>query len=234
MESLVDYHFASGVGTIGLNDGKANVMSPRMLAEINRALDQAESDAAAVVLAGRPGLFSAGFDLAILRKGDAETIEMLRDGFDLATRLLSFSGPVVIACTGHALAMGAFVLLSGDYRVGAAGDWKIGANEVAIGLPMPRPALTIMQQRLTPAAFVRAAALAETFNPANAIEAGWLDQVAPANDVVSTAQAVATRLASLDRKAHQITKRLMRAATVEAIGAGVEREYPLPPASLEP
>ena len=90
---------------------------------------------------------------------------MLRAGFELAERMLSFPMPVVIACTGHAVAMGVFLVLSGDYRIGVAGRYKITANEVAIGLTLPRAAIEICRQRLTPAHFSRATVLAEVFPP---------------------------------------------------------------------
>ncbi|HUN31199.1 MAG TPA: enoyl-CoA hydratase-related protein [Trebonia sp.] len=94
-----------------------------------------------VLIEGRDGVFSAGFDLPVLRNGGPDALTMLRSGFELAARLLEFPQPVVIACTGHAVAMGVFLLLCGDYRVGATGPFKITANEVAIGLTMPRAAV---------------------------------------------------------------------------------------------
>src|SRR5215472_8503195 len=126
MEYLIGYQLADSVATVTMDDGKVNVLSLRMICEVTDALDRALDDAAdVVVLAGRPGVFSAGFDLPVLRAGGPAAAGMLRAGFELAERLLAYPRPVVIACTGHAIAMGAFVLLSGDYRVGAAGPYKI-------------------------------------------------------------------------------------------------------------
>ena len=177
MESLIGYQLADSVATVTMDDGKVNVLSSRMIYEVSQAFDRALHDAAAVVvLAGRPGVFSAGFDLPVLRAGGPAATSMLRAGFDLAERVLSYPRPVVIACTGHAIAMGAFLLLSGDYRVGAAGPYKITANEVAIGITMPRAAVEICRQRLTPAHFSRATILAELYQPDSAIEAGFLDR----------------------------------------------------------
>ena len=156
MSDLVAYKLEQPICTITLDDGKVNCLSPQMLSEINAALDQAEEDGAVVVIAGRKGKFSAGFDLAVVGKGGDEAVNMLIDGFRLAERLLSFPRPVVIACTGHALAMGSFLLLSVDYRIGADGAHKIGPNEVAIGMTMPRFGVEICRQRLAPAHFHRA------------------------------------------------------------------------------
>ena len=164
--TLLSYTVDAAVATITMDDGKANALSPAMLGELGAALDRAESDpVGAVVVAGRPGRFSGGFDLGVLGTGGVEAERMLRGGFELAERLLSFPRPIVMACTGHALAMGLFLLCSGDYRIGAAGDFKLQANEVAIGLTMPSPALTILRSRLTPSSFDRAVGLAEVFTP---------------------------------------------------------------------
>lgn len=132
MAELVSYQLRDSIAVVTLDDGTVNVLSQQMLGDIDGALDRAAADGATVVLTGRPGVFSAGFDLRVLRAGGEEALALLRAGFELAARVLSFPEPVVIACTGHAIAMGAFLLLSGDYRVGAAGPYKITANEVAI------------------------------------------------------------------------------------------------------
>src|SRR5215469_14464323 len=140
---LVTYELSDGVATIAMDDGKVNCLSPRMLGGLNEALDRAESDRATVLLTGREGRFSAGFDLPLLRAGGEPARLMVRAGFELALRVLSFPTPVVIGCTGHAVAMGAFLLLSADVRIGAAGPFRITANEVAIGLTMPRAAVVL-------------------------------------------------------------------------------------------
>lgn len=227
MSELLTYRCAQSVATISLDDGKVNVMSLRMLKALNEALDQAQWDQAAVVIAGRPGVFSAGFDLSVLRAGGGEANDMVRNGFRLAERLLSFPFPVVIACTGHALAMGAFLVLSGDHRIGADGPFKIGANEVAIGLTMPRFGIEICRQRLTPAHLQRAVINAEIFAPDAAVVAGFLDQIVPAQDVLSAAQLAAARLSSLNMPAHAATKQRFREASLQAIRAAIEADQVL-------
>src|SRR5262250_1341187 len=168
MANRVRYELEDSIATITMDDGKVNAMSLGMIAELNAALDRAQADRAVVVLVGRPGVFSAGFDLPVLRSGGADAVAMVRGGFELAERVLAFPMPVVVACTGHAVAMGVFLLLSGDYRLGAAGPYKITANEVAIGVAMPRAAVEILRQRLAPAYFNRAVTIAEPFAPENA------------------------------------------------------------------
>ena len=143
------------MSTIVIDDGKANAMSVPTMTEINAALDQAREDRTVVVLTGREGLFSAGFDLAVFKQGPGPLGEMLRTGGELNARILSFPQPVIAACTGHAIAMGSFLLLSSDYRVGADGPFRIGMNEVAIAMTLPHFAIEIARQRLAPAYFHR-------------------------------------------------------------------------------
>jgi enoyl-CoA hydratase len=227
---MVSYHCDGTIATITIDDGKVNALSLDVLAALDAALDRAERDGAVVILAGRDGVFSAGFDLPVLRGGGPAALAMLRAGFELAARLLAFPGPVVIACTGHAVAMGVFLLLCGDYRVGAAGPYKITANEVAIGLTMPRAAVEICRQRLTPAHFNRAVVLAETFTPADAVAAGFLDRTAEACDVHEVARGVAVQLVTLDRPAHEATKRRARARALGAIRSAIDADvaaYPV-------
>jgi enoyl-CoA hydratase len=217
----VDYQLADGVATLTMDDGKVNAMSPAMQAALHKALDQAERDQAIVVIAGRPGVFSAGFDLTILRGDPAAAFAMSDGGFELARRVLAFPAPVVMACTGHAIAMGSFLLFAGDSRVGAAGAYQLIANEVMIGIPVPRVALEVLRSRLTPAAFPRAALLSEQFTPANAVEVGWLDLVVDPAEVVPTATGIAQMLAGLDRASHTETKRRVRQSTLDAMAVAL-------------
>lgn len=226
MSNLVTVDATDLVHVITMDDGKANALSPALQQAINDALDGAEAANAAVVLAGRPGRFSAGFDLGVLSAGGSDGVRMLRGGFLLAHRLLSFPRPVVIACTGHAIAMGSFLLLSGDTSVAADGPFRIHANEVAIGMTMPYGALALLRNRLAPAAYQRAAVLAEPFTPANAQAAGWVDHLAEPEAVVATALERATALAGLDATAHAGTKRRTRANLLAELAETTDREFP--------
>ena len=226
MDQLVTYDLIGSVATITMDDGKVNALSPQMFAELAASFDRAANDNAVVVLSGRPGIFSAGFDLSVLRGGGAEAIAMLRAGFELSERMLSFPTPVVIACTGHAMAMGVFVLLSGDYRIGVSGAFKLVANEVAIGMTMPLAAVEIVRQRLAPAFFNRAIILAELFSPDNAVEAGLLDRVVEAPELRAVANDTAIALAKLDMAAHLASKLRVREHTLQVIRAGIDAEFP--------
>lgn len=222
--SLVTYRLQDSIATITMDDGKMNVLSPEMFSEINGAFDRAKADRAVVVFTGREGVFSAGFDLRVLRAGGPEAPKMVRTGFELAERLLAFPAPVVIACTGHAIAMGVFLLLSGDYRVGAAGAHRIGANEVAIGITMPFFGVEMCRQRLAPAHFHRAVINAEMYGPEDAVVAGFLDRVVPAAELENGARSTAAQLAKLDIDVYTATKLRARDHALKAVRAAIEAD----------
>jgi len=224
MRALVAYCAEDAVAGITMDDGKRNVLSLQMFAELNGALDRAEAERTAVVLTGRAGTFSAGFDLPTLAAGGPDAYRMVRTGFELAERMLAFPTPIVVACTGHARAMGAFLLLSADYRLGAAGDYTIQANEVAIGITMPFFGVEICRQRLTPAHFNRAVINAESYAPDAAVAAGFLDRVVPAAELVDAARSTAVTLGNLNRPAHAATKLRARAEALKAVRAAIEAD----------
>jgi enoyl-CoA hydratase len=219
--AVVAYRREGAVATVTMDDGKVNALTFQLLAEVHAALDRALDDGVPPILTGRQGRFSAGFDLQTLTGGGPEGPKLLTAGFELSERLLSFPLPVVIACTGHALAMGAFLLLSADYRVGADGPFKIGANEVAIGLTMPETALEICKQRVSMTHLSRVVINAEIFAPAEAMAAGFLDRVVPETDLAKVALEAAEALTKLDMKAHAATKLRARAQTLAAIHAAI-------------
>ena len=224
MTTAVTYALTDGVAIITMDDGKANAMSLAVQQGIHAALDQAEKDGAPVVLTGRAGILSAGFDLKTLAAGGQGAIEMLNGGIELAIRLLSFPNPVVIACPGHAIAMGVFVLLSADYRIGIKGNYRYTANEVAIGMTMPFSTIEILRQRVTPAALTRSVLLAEVFTPDNAVETGFLDLVVEEAELMPTAIAFAKSTSALNAGAHTSSKKRLRADVLAAIREGLAKD----------
>ena len=214
---LVQYSLQDGVATVRIDDGKRNALSPQVLREINRALDQAESDGAIVIITGRETVFSAGFDLGVMKRGGLDALRMLGAGYSLTARVLAYPHPVIVACNGHVMAMGVFLMLSADYVIGSLGDFKIAANEVAIGLKMPRVAASVLHHRLTPAAFQRAATLSEFFDVDSARNAGFFDEVVDPVDLMPCAVAHAKKFQALDQQAHTGTKRRIRASLIRRI-----------------
>ena len=224
MSEPVTYELRDGVATVRMDDGKVNALSRTMLAGIGAALDEAEADEAVVVLMGRPGIFSAGFDLRVLQGGGPDAVPMLQEGFRLAERLLTHPRPVVVACPGHAIAMASFLLLSVDFRIGVTGEFRVTANEVAIGLTMPRAAVELCRQRLAPAYFHRAVILAEVFSPEQAMAAGFLDAVVAPETLDEAAAEAGRRFAELHPAAHRVTKQRARALSLERLRTAVEED----------
>jgi len=205
------------IATIRIDDGKRNALSPQVLREIYHALDRAESDRAIVIMTGRESVFSAGFDLHVMKRGGVNALRMLRAGYALTARVMAYPYPVIAACNGHALAMGVFLMLAADYVIGSRGDFKIAANEVAIGLTMPRVAAAMLRHRLHPAAFQRAVTLSETFDVESALSAGFFDELLDPVDLIPRAETSAGKFKELDLLAHAASKRRIRAALIRKI-----------------
>jgi enoyl-CoA hydratase len=220
MSQLTAYDLADGIATITMDDGKANALSPAMLAELSTAFDRAEADQAIVLLTGRERTFSGGFDLRTEPDGWPA---MVAGGARLAERILSFPHPTIAACNGNAVAMGGFLLLACDVRVGAAGDFKLGLNEVAIGLAVPRFGIALAQHRLTRPYADRCMLTGALLDPAEACTAGFLDRVAAPEQVRDEATAAARALAAVDRAAHATTKLHVRERVLAGVRDGIER-----------
>ncbi len=224
-QSLVRYHSADGVATITMDDGKANVMSEAMQRALNEALDRAETAGAVVLLTGRARIFSGGYDMAMFNRSRGEIARIFKAGGELVLRLLSFPTPVVIACNGHAVAQGAFLLLAGDVRIGAAGAFKIGLNEVAIGLTIPHYGVEIARARLSAPWFNHATTTGTMYGPNDAARAGFLDRVVEAADVLTAARETADQLTKIDGAAHAGTKMRVRHPALIAMREGIVTEF---------
>jgi enoyl-CoA hydratase len=217
MSELVKYHLEGKVAVVEMDDGKANALSDAMIDAVTAALTRAESEASAVVLAGRPERFCAGFDLRVMMSGPDNAKALLQRGSEMLMRLYGATVPVVIACTGHALAGGALVVLTGDVRIASAGAYRIGLNEVAIGMPVPVLAMELARDRLLPTALTRATLLAHIHTPDEALAAGYVDEVVAPDQVMPRALAEATRLAALGRMPFRATKERLRGRTIAHI-----------------
>ncbi len=223
MTGPVNYRRDESIAVITLDDGKVNALGPPMQQAIQEALDHADRDeVGSVVIAGNHRVFSGGFDLKILTGGEVQpAVDMLKGGFELAHRLLSYPKPVVMACTGHAIAMGAFLLACGDHRI-AAPAYNIQANEVAIGMTIPYAALEVMRLRLTRSAYQQSAGLAKTFFGETAVAAGWLDEIVRPEAVLDRAYEAAHEFTKLHQHAHVATKLRTRADALQGIRAGID------------
>lgn len=220
----VSFALEDKVAIVRMDDGKANALSQPMIDALVAAVARAEQEASAMVLVGRADRFCAGFDLRVMMSGPEAATTLLRSGSNLLMKLYSATLPLVVACTGHALAGGALVVLTGDYRVGAAGAFKIGLNEVSIGLPVPVLAMELARDRLTKPALVHATLMAKIYDPETALVAGYLDAVVPADEVLARAKAEALRLAALPRGAYRATKTRLRGATIAHVLASLDAD----------
>ncbi len=197
------------VSIITLDDGKANVFSPEMIKEVDNLLNEVPIDKGSLLITGRPGMFSGGFDLKVMGKGNMDDISnMVKSGFNLLTRIYSFPRPVIVACSGHGIALGAFLLCCADYRLGVKGDFIIGANEVRNNMIVPAPILEISKSRIIKTHWFRAILNAEMYPITEAVEPGYLDEVVEENDLMIRAIEKAKDLATLGHPVYKVTKDL--------------------------
>ncbi|MGH9212603.1 MAG: crotonase/enoyl-CoA hydratase family protein [Acidimicrobiales bacterium] len=224
-DAAVTTTIEDGVAVLRFDDGKVNALSYAVLDTLSEGLDRAKSDARAVCIVGRAGVFSAGFDLSVMRQGIDEAMALAAAGGKLLLRLYLHPQPVVAAVTGHALAAGVLLVATCDVRIGAdVGKAKLGLNETAIGMSLPSFAVELARDRITPKALSDATLGAEIYDPDGAVEVGWLDRVVAAEECVPVAIAEARRLGEYSPAAYAQTKWMLREPTVERARAGRTRD----------
>ncbi|KMN18386.1 MULTISPECIES: crotonase/enoyl-CoA hydratase family protein [Pseudomonas] len=221
MSDLIAYHLEDGIATLTLCNGKVNAISPDVITAFNAALDQAEQDRAVVIITGQPGILSGGYDLKVMTAGPQQAVDLVTQGSTLARRLLAHPFPVIVACSGHAVAKGAFLLLSVDYRIGVDGPFSIGLNEVQIGMTMHHAGIELARDRLRKSAFHRSVINGEMFNPQSAVDAGFLDKVVQPQELHGAALEAARQLKKINMKAHKNTKLKVRKALLDTLEAAI-------------
>lgn len=222
MTDLVAYQLEDGVVTLTLHNGKVNAISGPLIEALNAALDRAETDKAVVVLTGQPGILSGGYDLKVMTSSPEAAIDLVSQGSTLARRMLAHPFPIIVACSGHAVAKGAFLLLSADYRIGVEGPFSIGLNEVQIGMTMHHAGIELARDRLPQPAFQRAVINGEMFDPHAAQVAGFLDRVVKPDALQATAREVALQLKKINMSAHRRTKLKVRKALLDNLQRAIE------------
>mgnify|MGYP002880892152 CR=1 FL=1 len=205
------------IAVLTFDDGKANAVGHDFIDGMTDGLDKAESDASAVVIMGKEGLFSAGFDLKEIQKGQKEAAALVNRGANMLFRLFGFPQPVIAGCTGHAVAMGAFTLLACDTRIGTLGDFKLGLNETAIGMTLPVFGHQLAQNRLSKRHLTSAVIQSQMFSPEEAIDAGFLDSVKEPEDIKIACLEAAQQLMVLPTETYGQMKRDTRQAELAAI-----------------
>lgn len=225
MSTPVTTDVEDDIAVIRFDDGKANALGHDAMAALETALDDVEHDARAVILLGRPGKFSAGFDLTVMREGPAAAQEMVRRGALLCMRLYGYPRPVIAGSDGHALAAGALVLLSCDVRIGSDTPGRIGLPETTIGMPLPVFATELARDRLSKRHFTAATLLGTTYGPDQAVDVGFLDRVEPGERLEPAAREVAAHLAeSLSPSGFAMTRTNVRQATIDHVLATLDED----------
>ena len=223
MTERTTYEQVGDVALITMDDGKANAFGPPMIGAVDAMLDRAADEARAVVLTGRPGVFSGGFDLNVFRDGGPEQARAMGvAGARLMMRLYGWPQPLVVAASGHAIALGALCLLAGDHRLAADGDFRFGLNEVAIGRTLPPFAWLLARDRLSKRALTQAALTARMYDAEGARDAGFVDAVAPAGELREAALERAAQLAEFDANAFSAMKQGLRGESIDAVLTGLE------------
>ena len=216
-ETLVNYSLQGTVAVIQMDDGKVNALSHAMLDQLDEALSQAEQEARAVVLTGRDGKFCAGFDLKVMGSSPTAARDLIKRGAGVFMRLYGLPIPLVIACSGHAVAGGALMVLCGDTRIASQGPFKMGLNEIAVGLPLPIVAIELARDRLSPTVLSAATLGAFIFELGDSVTAGFLDRIVPADSLLPEALEAATALGKYNPAAYRQTKERLRGLTIDYV-----------------
>lgn len=224
MKELTQYTSEDNYAIITIANGKVNAISHEVIDSLNIALNKAEQDQKIVILTGQSGMFSAGYDLKSMTTSPEAALELVTKGSKLSHRMLSFPFPIIAACSGHAVAKGAFLLLSTDYRIGVEGNFKIGLNEVMIGMTMHNAGIEIAKSRLSAVYFERSVNNAEIYNPKEAIAAGFLDKIVPQDSLLPTAIKIAEMFSKLNPKAHAATKLKVRGNYLTSLAKAIEQD----------
>ena len=224
MSELISYHLDDGIATLTLSNGKVNAISPDVIAAFNAALDQAEKDRAVVIITSQSETLSGGYDLKVMTSSPQAAVSLVTAGSTLARRMLAHPFPIIVACPGNAVAKGAFILLSADYRIGVEGKFKIGLNEVQIGMTMHHAGIELARDRLRRSAFHRSVINGEMFDPISAVDAGFLDKVVKPEELQDTALAAARQLKTINMTAHRNTKLKVRKALLDTLDDAIIRD----------
>jgi enoyl-CoA hydratase len=217
MTDFVMYDQQDGIATLTMDDGKANAYGPSMISALSEALQKAKSDAKIVLVKGRPGIFCAGFDLKIMTQGDEARLDMVNRGASLLLDLYLHPQPIVMACTGHALAAGAVLLLAADYRVGLKGDFKLGLNETTIGMTMPTFGIEMARDRLGSENLTQAVLNARLYNPEEAVAVHYLDEAVHQDQYNSVIETKLEAMLSIATPAFAATKIGIRGSVAKTI-----------------
>ena len=215
---MITHEQSDGAHFITMDDGKVNALNKPLLDALMAALNEAAADQAPVVLRGKKGIFSAGFDLKGFQAGAESATAQLQAGKDTILTILRHPAPIVTVCEGHAYPGGAFLMLAADHAIGIEGEFVTGMNESAIGMVLPLYATTLGMARLN-AAGRKAIATAELFNPQKALDVGYFDRVVAPEALEATVSAVVAHMKSLNAGAFAGNKAIINEQLIADVEA---------------
>mgnify|MGYP003952329307 CR=1 FL=1 len=212
------------ISIIKLDDGKANAFSYDMLTQVNELLAKVPRDSGALVITGRDGLFSGGFDLKTLAAGDMEKItKMVQLGYRLLLELYSFDRPIIAAVSGHSIALGLFVTCSADYRIAIDGKYICQANEVRNNMDIPTQIMEILKARVNKNYFYPAVFHSDAYSVQDSIEVGFIDEVVPQTEFMDRVMEKAKELATLPHPFYANTKKSAQDDVRQKISDAIEK-----------
>ena len=213
---------AGDVSIVKMDDGKVNVFSIEMLENFRAILSEIPRDKGSLIITGSNGIFSGGFNLKTFQAGEPEQItKMLKLGFETLYDIYTFPRPVIASVSGHAIALGIFLVSCCDYRIGVNGDYILQANEVRNKMSIPTQLIEIAASRLDKSHIYRALFHAEPYPINSGVEAGWLDEIAEPADLEKRVLEKAKDLATLGHPYYKETKEILLGDTFKKIKAAI-------------
>jgi enoyl-CoA hydratase len=211
----MEFSLKNDIAYISIDDGKANIVNHQFVDSMTELLERARKQASVAVLQARPGMFSAGFDLKELQKGPREAEALVSRGMALLTQIYAHPQPLVAACDGHAIGMGAFLLLASDIRVGSTGKYNITLPETAIGMPFNPVLMTLIKDRLSSRHQTIAVLQSKPHSAEEALAAGFLDRVTDQDSLLDECQAQAENLSQLPGEIFAVNKEDLRSQSLQ-------------------
>lgn len=215
---MITHSQEDGVHTIQMDDGKVNALNKEKLDALTATLAECAGNFGPVVIRGRQGIFSAGFDLKGFSAGPETATAQLQAGKDALLAILRHPAPVVTVCEGHAYPMGAFLMLAADRAIGIEGDFVTGMNESKIGMALPIYPMILGAARLNSTGR-KAVATAQLFGPAEAKEIGYFDDVVTPDALETHLAKVVADLKTVNAGAFGTNKTAMNRQLIDDIEA---------------
>lgn len=223
---MIDTIDHGAVRELRLNRPPANALSPELVSALMRAVDQAPKQGArALVLSGNPGRFCGGLDVPLLLTLDKPAMTaMWRDFYSMMCVMAACPVPMAVAITGHAPAGGTVLTLFADYRIVAEGDWKLGLNEVAVGLTLPPVIFLVLRRLLGAHQAERLAVSGAIISPQEALRIGLVDEIVGPDKVVDRAVEWCQGMVALPQSSMTATRGQARSDLIKLFEHGFANE----------